>query len=313
MSQARARRPGNRQSEDARGGQTRLVAPPVPGRPAVALLAGMFVAATAFTVLTAAPDRADAHRRHRDRALPARLRHPGPPGGGAEQPSTAPAPSSLTSCPASTAASPWPSSTRSRPSPACRSPRRSRWSATACVGADFPVGCPPPISPAPGRQLYRVSTTWVSANGGSRIPQPPSYVYVTPDRSTQHHTDATTETLPGGATVTTCPSPGPPANSPFGIALRPTTLCWSKANGTDRGPSARPGPAPAVRASVALDVPDADRGRRPGRRGQAGRAQPRADLGPVPGRNKLGPAEPRVRDRVSRCWPRPPAASTSTR
>ena len=31
-----------------------------------------------------------------------------------------------------------------------------------------------------GRQLYRISTTWVSDNGASRVTQPPSYLYVTP-------------------------------------------------------------------------------------------------------------------------------------
>ena len=31
-----------------------------------------------------------------------------------------------------------------------------------------------------GRQLYRISTTWVSDNGASRVTQPPGYLYVTP-------------------------------------------------------------------------------------------------------------------------------------
>ena len=34
-----------------------------------------------------------------------------------------------------------------------------------------------------GRQLYRISTTWVSDNGASRVAQPPSYLYVTPRRA----------------------------------------------------------------------------------------------------------------------------------
>ena len=34
----------------------------------------------------------------------------------------------------------------------------------------------------PGRQLYRVTTTWVSEGGASRANPPPSYVYVTPQR-----------------------------------------------------------------------------------------------------------------------------------
>ena len=42
-----------------------------------------------------------------------------------------------------------------------------------------------------GRQLYRISTTWVSDNGASRVAQPPSYLYVTPrtaHRRLQRHT-----------------------------------------------------------------------------------------------------------------------------
>ena len=34
----------------------------------------------------------------------------------------------------------------------------------------------------PGRQLYRVTSTWISQGGTSRVTQPPSYVYVTPQR-----------------------------------------------------------------------------------------------------------------------------------
>jgi putative ABC transport system permease protein len=106
-------------------------------------------------------------------------------------------------------------------------------------GFDFPV--PAADYAAPGRQLYRVSTTWVSDGGRSRVAQPPSYVYVTPRPvRTSTNTDATTEELPGGASVTTCPSPPePPENEPFGMKAQATTLCWSKANhegtGVDTG------------------------------------------------------------------------------
>lgn len=34
----------------------------------------------------------------------------------------------------------------------------------------------------PGRQLYRVTTTWISQGGTSRATPPPSFVYVTPRR-----------------------------------------------------------------------------------------------------------------------------------
>jgi putative ABC transport system permease protein len=48
---------------------------------------------------------------------------------------------------------------------------------------DVPVTVHLPAAAATGsgRQLYRISATWVSAGGSVRIPQPPSYAYVTSD------------------------------------------------------------------------------------------------------------------------------------
>jgi putative ABC transport system permease protein len=76
----------------------------------------------------------------------------------------------------------------------------------AFMYAGFPVWLPAADVAQPGRQLYRVSTTWVSANGATRVPQPASYVYVTPDR-VRYNTNngATSETLPDGSTVTPVP------------------------------------------------------------------------------------------------------------
>ncbi len=97
--------------------------------------------------------------------------------------------------------------------------------------AAFPVWLPAAGVARPGRQLYRVTTTWVSANGAARIPQPPSYVYVTPDRVRYHtRTGATTETVPGHPTVAPCPATGPVA-SPFSYAALATTWCFSKIDG----------------------------------------------------------------------------------
>ncbi len=99
------------------------------------------------------------------------------------------------------------------------------------MNADFPVWLPHADVARPGRQLYRASTTWVSANGASRIRQPPTYVYVTPDRvHTASSTGATTETVPGGSKVTTCPALHPTAD-PFSPATLTMSWCWSKANG----------------------------------------------------------------------------------
>ena len=53
-----------------------------------------------------------------------------------------------------------------------------------------------------GRQLYRISTTYVSDNGASRVAQPPSYLYVTPLRQSRGNDNgqpATDGTGPGCA------------------------------------------------------------------------------------------------------------------
>ena len=55
------------------------------------------------------------------------------------------------------------------------------------MNAQFPVRLPAADVARPGRQLYRINTTWVSANGATRIPEPASYVYVTPDRVHYQH------------------------------------------------------------------------------------------------------------------------------
>ena len=97
--------------------------------------------------------------------------------------------------------------------------------------AAFPVWLPAADVARPGRQLYRVSTTWVSANGTSRIREPASYVYVTPGRLRYHDgTGASTETLPGGRTAVPCPTPAAVA-SPFSDAALATAWCFSKIDG----------------------------------------------------------------------------------
>jgi hypothetical protein len=80
-----------------------------------------------------------------------------------------------------------------------------------------------------GRQLYRSSTTWVSDDGATRVAQPPSYLYVTPLRVTgniqgQRSTDGTGPGCqPGGVAK-------PPGANPFGAAAQSYTLCWSRVN-----------------------------------------------------------------------------------
>jgi putative ABC transport system permease protein len=104
------------------------------------------------------------------------------------------------------------------------------------MSAQFPVRLPAADVARPGRQLYRITTTWVSANGATRIPEPPSYAYVTPDPiHFSFDNGATSETLPGGSTVTPCPAYNPPA-SPFSLAAQSGTWCWSKVDGDGTPP-----------------------------------------------------------------------------
>jgi putative ABC transport system permease protein len=80
-----------------------------------------------------------------------------------------------------------------------------------------------------GRQLYRASTTWVSDGGALRVTQPPGYLYVTPLRVTgniqgERSTDGTGPGCePGGVAV-------PPGTNPFGAAAQSYTQCWSRVN-----------------------------------------------------------------------------------
>jgi len=107
------------------------------------------------------------------------------------------------------------------------------------MDAQFPVRLPAADVARPGRQLYRITTTWVSANGATRIPEPASYVYVTPDRVHFSFTDgATSETLPDGSTTTPCPAYDVPG-SPFSLAGRSGAWCWSKIDGDGTPPGTR--------------------------------------------------------------------------
>jgi len=102
----------------------------------------------------------------------------------------------------------------------------------------------------PGRQLYRVTTTWISQDGTSRVTQPPSYVYVTPQRlelppglhilsgvGTIAQTVNQTEQLPDGTNVTICPANNAisPGGDPFGVAAQSDCTAWSKVDGYGPG------------------------------------------------------------------------------
>ena len=85
----------------------------------------------------------------------------------------------------------------------------------------------------PGRQLYRISTTWVSGNGASRAAQPPSYLYVTPLRLTggYNYIPATDGTGPGCMLMQDRPPSS--GTKPFGTAAQSHTGCWSRVNQYD--------------------------------------------------------------------------------
>jgi hypothetical protein len=86
-----------------------------------------------------------------------------------------------------------------------------------------------------GDQLYRVTTTWISANGTDRVPQPASYVYVTPDKlEFDNATGDIVQEVPGHGSTPVCPlgTARLPGNNPFGPAVQSAANCWSKANGS---------------------------------------------------------------------------------
>jgi putative ABC transport system permease protein len=101
------------------------------------------------------------------------------------------------------------------------------------LGASISFSVPTADYARPGRQLYRYSTTWISAGGTSRIPQPASYLYATPDRlSANQNTLDVSEVIPGHKSVSTCPPQAQIQHGdPFGIGLQSTAYCQSKVNG----------------------------------------------------------------------------------
>src|SRR5215472_3079060 len=85
------------------------------------------------------------------------------------------------------------------------------------------------------RQLYRISTTYVSAAGTSRVAQPASYVYVTPNRLRfRSMTGAIDEIISGHPTrIAGCGIQGShPQQDPLGMAAQAQDLCWSKSGGS---------------------------------------------------------------------------------
>jgi putative ABC transport system permease protein len=104
-----------------------------------------------------------------------------------------------------------------------------------------------------GRQIYRFGTTWISDGGKTRITQPASFLYLTPDRlGYQRQTGPNlgfTEMLPNGKKVNVCPAlPATTAqDNPFGVVSQAAAYCMSR-------PARRPGQAPEVWARWSVPV-----------------------------------------------------------
>ena len=98
----------------------------------------------------------------------------------------------------------------------------------------------PAAGPGKAGQLYRYSTTWVSDGGASRAGQPASFLYATGQRlGVNHSTGGTTIRLPDGKTADPCPVAdvsGAPIN-PFGVAAQSDCDVWSTINGYGPGSS----------------------------------------------------------------------------
>ncbi len=108
----------------------------------------------------------------------------------------------------------------------------------AMVGYSLPIeviarALPAAAVAGTGRELFRTTTTWVSAGGRSRIRQPSSYLYLTPARlGSDDDTGATYEAQGSGRDVTVCPAAGRAAG-PFSPAAQADNECWSRVNGLD--------------------------------------------------------------------------------
>ncbi len=99
------------------------------------------------------------------------------------------------------------------------------------IRAGIVVPLPAADAAGSGRQLYRYATTWVSAGGTTRVAQPPSYLYLTPNRIGIDSSGDAYEELPGGSRVIVCPQPDGIPASPFSAAAQSGGWCWSKVDG----------------------------------------------------------------------------------
>ena len=107
----------------------------------------------------------------------------------------------------------------------------------ALVPAQVPFTIPAADYRGAGRQLYRDETTWVSDGGTSRVAEPAGYSYVATDPLQFNQSSGVIQELvPGHGAETVCPlNTGSQAASPFSIANQTSLDCWSKVNGIPLG------------------------------------------------------------------------------
>jgi len=200
---------------------------------AIALLAGLLLATTAFTVLTAASRTAQARTTGTVSAhfVPAYdiLVRPAGARTGLENHTDTVQPNFLAGIYGGITSAQW---RQIQDIPGVQVAAPIAMVGYALLGTSISWPLPPGSLAQPGRQLYRTTTTWVSEGGTTQITQPPSYLYVTPrPLSFDSSSAGTDEVLPGGATVSVCPPELPqPGDNPFGAVVQGTAECWSKVN-----------------------------------------------------------------------------------
>jgi hypothetical protein len=87
----------------------------------------------------------------------------------------------------------------------------------------------------------------ISSAPQDRIPQPPSYVYVTPDKLEYNNAGILPEKIPGHGSTRLCTlgKASSREHNPFGPAVQSDAECWSKSNGSGLGSLHYPTSGPA--------------------------------------------------------------------
>ena len=208
----------------------------------LALVAGVLVAATAFTVLTAASHTAQARTVGKVSAnfSPAYdiLVRPKGARSAVESRTSTVAPDFLSGIYGGITMAQW---HRIERIPGVQVAAPIAMAAYEQLQASVFVPVPTSALKGSGRQLYRISTTWVSDDGASRVAQPPSYLYVTPlplksGSGNGLGIPATDGT--GTGCVVGDGSLLAPGTSPFGTLAQSTASCWSRVNQYDVAGSA---------------------------------------------------------------------------